>query len=106
MKANNDKNEINKPRKFLSNLRGIFIISKFLFERTRSTSFSSSNFTLQFSPGERREYPGREKSFFSPVVEKRRSGAKSMYLNDVIYYLRRRALCTNILEILVTSGGA
>lgn len=103
MKANNDKNEINKPRKLL---RGILIISKFLFERTRSTSFSSSNFTLQFSPGERREYPGREKSFFSPVVEKRRSGAKSMYLNDVIYYLRRRALCTNILEILVTSGGA
>lgn len=101
MKANNDKNEINKPRKLL---RGILIISKFLFERTRSTS--SSNFTLQFSPGERREYPGREKSFFSPVVEKRRSGAKSMYLNDVIYYLRRRALCTNILEILVTSGGA
>lgn len=103
MKANNDKNEINKPRKLL---RGILIISKFLFERTRSTSFSSSNFTLQFSPQERREYPGREKSFFSPVVEKRRSGAKSMYLNDVIYYLRRRALCTNILEILVTSGGA
>lgn len=103
MKANNDKNEINKPRKLL---RGILIISKFLFERTRSTSSSSSNFTLQFSLRERREYPGREKSFFSPVVEKRRSGAKSMYLNDVIYYLRRRALCTNILEILVTSGGA
>lgn len=63
MKANNDKNEINKPRKLL---RGILIISKFLFERTRSTS--SSNFTLQFSPRERREYPkaGTGEKFLFP----------------------------------------